>query len=504
MHRVDSCPHISAAPEPIDDEENDTEVAEHETTKDASIKDQESPKDVINQCSESTKVLARFCVDAPSVEIRDCIRQYSESKTYKQQTTSFNAYSKNVIVETLSFLGATHKNWNDHKKSACVHELIYKIQSLLPETCGICKDSYTIQKNDDQLLSCSVCKQEVHRACYTPLLKTGENSFSVAILKIPGMHYLCPTCEYELIPDENIGLKKKKNIIVNESSKISVEQRMGTPCTSDNSNSIKSFCPQEKSSQKLVSPGPTVIVQANQKSSKENTTDNSTKDVPAPAKTCNKYRNNNCEFGMKGKGCQFHHPKRCTKLMTHGTKADKGCNLGKKCPEFHPKMCPSSITKGECFDDRCQLCHVKGTQRKKPEKTKDTKKKFLKVQGDDNAVPPETDESSTDLTPKSLQKSFLDQISLMKKEISEAVDSKISALLQQSTLHHQQNLHQHSLPMPVMPQQHPAQQQIPRPHHQQMLPSHLPYHHPMQMWYPPYNSLMSPVPQVYQLGGSNI
>ena len=97
-HRTESCPHLNK-PSSKADAESNTELAEHETIKQASTTDKENPQEEIDRCSETTKVLARFCVDAPKVEIRDCIRQYSESKSYKQQTISFNAYNKNVIVE---------------------------------------------------------------------------------------------------------------------------------------------------------------------------------------------------------------------------------------------------------------------------------------------------------------------------------------------------------------------------------------------------------------------
>ena len=201
---------------------------------------------------------------------------------------------------------------------------------------------------------------------------------------------------------------------------------------------------------------------------------------------------------MKGKGCQFHHPKRCTKLMIYGTKADKGCNEGKKCPDFHPKMCPSSITKGKCFDNRYNLCHVKGTKRKKPEVTKEVRVENHKVPRNVKEGLPETDVSNTAAspTPKSLQQTFLDQISLLKKEISEAVDSKISALLQQSMPQHRQDQQHLPLPMQMMSMQYPTQQQI--------SPYHLQYPQMMQMWYPPYSNLMSPVPQVYQPQGNII
>ena len=123
------------------------------------------------------------------------------------------------LCEGIGILGATHKNWNDHKKSTCLHELIYRIQCLLPETWGICKDSYTIHKDDPQFLSCSVCKQEVHRECYMPLLKKCDKNLAEAISKINGLHYLCPSCEYDLIPNDEIGLKKKKSVVIDENPK---------------------------------------------------------------------------------------------------------------------------------------------------------------------------------------------------------------------------------------------------------------------------------------------
>ena len=73
------------------------------------IEDITDPKNPSDDVTESTKDLASYCAEAPSTEVRDCIRQYSLSKTYKQQSTSFNSYTKNVIIETLNHLGAKKK-----------------------------------------------------------------------------------------------------------------------------------------------------------------------------------------------------------------------------------------------------------------------------------------------------------------------------------------------------------------------------------------------------------
>ena len=362
--------------------------------------------------------------------------------------------------------------------------MIYKLQSLLPETCGICKESYTIQKNDPKFLSCSVCKQEVHRACYMPLLKTGDKTLGESILKIPGMHYLCPACEYDLIPDDNIGLKKKKNTVIDESQNISDER----PHTI-NDNDTKSPTPSkdksenppdkiESISQMKKSPPlyPIVVVQ-NEPAKKESVEKHqsikqssedikkSTKEEPKSTKkndkklltaqTCVHYKKNQCKHGISGKGCQYSHPKRCTKLMNHGTRANKGCNLGAKCKDFHPKMCQMSISKSECFDVSCQLCHVKGTRRKPLTKEKEEKTEGKSVQN----LPfnPNNDschmKNMKDRAPKmeeqqrgksqqsldkptsvpsdndALQQSFLAQISLLKKELQEVMDKKVASLM---------------------------------------------------------------------------
>ena len=97
------------------------------------------------------------------------------------------------------------------------------------------------------------------------------------------------------------------------------------------------------------------------KLSSENTTnkDNFSDETPV----CNFYKKGKCKHGIKGKNCQFKHPKVCTKLLKHGNKSPKGCSAGTKCTMFHPRMCLSSIRKGECFNLDYTFTHVKGTKR---------------------------------------------------------------------------------------------------------------------------------------------
>ena len=154
---------------------------------------------------------------------------------------------------------------------------------------------------------------------------------------------------------------------------------------------------------------------------------------------------------MKGNGCQFLHPKRCTKLMKYGTKSDKGCNLGKKCADFHPKMCISSIAKGVCYDTKCNLCHVKGTRRKRNQEVNESHKQQSKSScGSEKTVTtpsnenPENNASAT--KEASVQESFLDQLSLLKKEVQEAMDLKISSIFSPMTFQPNHHKHNHALP----------------------------------------------------------
>ena len=75
-----------------------------------------------------------------------------------------------------------------------------------------CNEVYTVKKSDIHFLSCSVCRQEVHHKCYVPLL-SNDNGL---IVNTPGFHYLCQSCEKDLIPGEEKRLKKQRQQANNE------------------------------------------------------------------------------------------------------------------------------------------------------------------------------------------------------------------------------------------------------------------------------------------------
>ena len=110
--------------------------------------------------------------------------------------------------------------------------------------------------------------------------------------------------------------------------------------------------------------------------------------------------------------------------MNHGTRANKGCNLGSKCKDFHPKMCPMSISKSECIDQKCTLSHVKGTKRKLAQV------KGIATVGKANSQSIKSSVVTNTTDDDSSNQSFLDQVSLLKKELVEMMDCKMTALFQ--------------------------------------------------------------------------
>ena len=115
------------------------------------------------------EVIHELCAQAPSNEIRDCLRKYKQD-TYRNQFAAINVCIKPVLIDTLNYLCCV-KDWNSFKKPQCVHELICRIQSLLPEQCQFCSELYCVPKDQAPLLPCSKCGQEPHKECLLKALK---------------------------------------------------------------------------------------------------------------------------------------------------------------------------------------------------------------------------------------------------------------------------------------------------------------------------------------------
>ena len=91
-----------------------------------------------------------------------------------------------------------------------------------------------------------------------------------------------------------------------------------------------------------------------EKKEKENTNTKAGED----AEVCRHFtRNNNCRFGISGKGCIFFHPKVCIKFKKGGS-GRQGCQKGRNCPLFHQRICRSSLQGVSCSRPKGQCNYI--------------------------------------------------------------------------------------------------------------------------------------------------
>ena len=154
--------------------------------------------------NEVATILATLSSKAPDNEIRDCIRRYDHTKTYSVNKTALRVPTKPILIRTATYLKADPAS---NKKEAIIHEIICRIQNLLPDTCSVCTKVYKIDINDPPYISCDMCGQEVHKECFNkffPFVST-DQAPCLNPLKIPGLHFVCHSCE------DDIGFPAQKN-----------------------------------------------------------------------------------------------------------------------------------------------------------------------------------------------------------------------------------------------------------------------------------------------------
>ena len=397
------------------------------------------------------EVIEELCNKSANEVINKILRAYPLGQTFAQQRTAMNKFKKEELVLTLEFLKLT--NQDKKNKPQIVHNLIVRIQNLLPDTCGLCKQEYYTSLEDIPLLTCEVCGQGSHNSCLISILGVEEaekNSLDpikarkiIIPLDLPGVHYLCMTCSSENIPDDNDGILKKK---VHDSTEVEVKIPEGVqppetieveaipsnPVLSEDAHSQ----PDPGNNGSQLQPQPQVPNQGNNEKI-----------------ICPFFRKGQCKHGISGRGCKNDHPQTCKKLMRHGAKAPHGCTLGRsRCDKFHPNMCPDSMTKGECTNPSCKLWHVSGTRKSFKNKTMTPSNQMGAKREKDNQT------SSTEIP-----NDFLGLLQRWKMEMMEAMDTKLAMALKQSAA---------SSP------RHPSLETLPVLAHNQVLPQNY-YNLPM-------------------------
>ena len=406
----------------------------------------------------SENVLAKLCQEAPNITIRNLLRFYNTKKSTKDIRAKMNSCSKDDLVMALDYLGVS--NQNIYLKESVTHNLICRIENLLPDKCGICEQIYCINKDEPTFLPCKKCGQEAHRECYQSILSSNNiEDIPAIIAAIPGIHYLCPTCEQVTIPEQGTLLKsiqKKRGTAEEPVSKSTKPAAEGLPILNDqcrnnnddnNDESIHSSQPPPSSTGSPLNEAVEVIEAVKDQNKKSTLTLNNSSESKNNGQSqnlpiCRTFLKGTCKHGMSGKsndGCQYRHLKTCNKILKHGIQGKYGCNKGKKCEHFHPKMCSSSLVKSVCYDPEYKFNHVKGTKRiqQKPPDHNNTKE-FPPLQASQHVV----NHPNYNLTqPTSLSANvasnvikqnqnmdFLSMMRSMKEEIMRALDMKLTSL----------------------------------------------------------------------------
>ena len=285
-------------------------------------------------------------------------------------------------------------------KPAVILNLILKIQSLFPEKCGLCDQSYAADHGEKPLLECARCCQTAHAPCLAvkcgfseqdvPNLTAEAIQEAINPCKLPGVSYMCPPCYAAVVPDQKEEVVKKSGRKKTEATTKDAAQKGKKSTVNVVSAPDASVDDGVTGTSGCVVVDPTAPADGHQSDDDDDDEEDSSlartaprariprksgdgspklpgkiADDPPPASkpVCSWYKKGSCRYGASGKGCPFNHPPMCKTLLRHGNRGANGCKKGSKCEHFHPKMCQQSMQTHQCTTPDCKLRHVTGTQR---------------------------------------------------------------------------------------------------------------------------------------------
>lgn len=283
---------------------------------------------------EVDSLVAELCAATDSSDVKECIRSYKYGRNFNQLKRDFNRFNKPVLLSTMEHLNVPVVS--NTTKPDLVQKVILRFQNLLPDICNECDQRYQVKKDDDPLLCCKICGQEVHRECFINKyvredlqedLTAEKVQEIINPLGISGMYYVCKPCAKSADIDV-------KSDVASDNAEVS--------STSNDSQIIDH------------SKSPPTDKEVLNRKTQGNAESNVKK------RTCYFFLRNKCKHGRSGKSCKFAHPNLCNRYLNFGT-TEKGCRLGRKCKYTHPKMCYSSLETGQCLKTNCTYYHTKNT-----------------------------------------------------------------------------------------------------------------------------------------------
>ena len=328
---------------------------------------------------DQKEIIAALCVGAPSDNIRNCLRKYDPTKPVWQIEKDLKKDKKDVLVDSLLYLGVP--GMNQYRHDALPHELVCRVQNLLPDTCSLCKQNYCISLEDKPILSCVKCGQGCHNSCVLQIIGrtvdelNEENNFGESLANpyaALGLFYVCGGCQEDTIPNKS-SLKIKQGQTSRRTS-LSEDQPPNIPLNIGTQADLGSNVPTNTQNERAPPAATEEVLLTGQSGNTRNRnntpTNNQTSSSVAPI--CTRFKTGRCSFGISGKKdgtCPYRHPKPCTKFLINGNRSRGGCRKGTNCNLFHPSMCYNSMRERQCFRENCKFMHIKGTKRSEDEAT---------------------------------------------------------------------------------------------------------------------------------------
>ena len=447
------------------------------------------------------EILAELGANAPKMEstkatiseyaIRDCIRLFNVNTLQDMKPERFRTklsfVDNEVLRGTIKYLNGP--DMSEYTKEACIDKVIAMIDHYLPHKCNMCNEDHSINLGEQSLLNCDKCGRGIHQQCLLKLLdhpsvhdntvlpSQEEVTKVINPTSLPGLRYLCGSCDAKLIPSSAQGKYKR---LVKKSS----DNDQSTEAKSSNQGNTAT---EESQPAATPAPPPPIIIDdddddlppvlykfdehsSHNAASDQNKTATKSHNEHTETKTiCRFYRQNRCKHGISGHGipgtqCKFYHPKPCNRYTAYGT-GSGGCKEGLKCSKFHPRMCRDSLRKHECLNPDCTLPHIRGTRRSQADENDYHSKERNNRDNHNNPT--------TNIPPVASEDVFLDVLNRLKNELSMMIDQKIN--LQNWTHHQMQPVNQQ------IHQQEPNHQQWNQYHmHPQMIRNLPAFHQQMQ------------------------
>ncbi|MEC8327029.1 MAG: hypothetical protein VX100_13260, partial [Pseudomonadota bacterium] len=333
------------------------------------------------------EVLAALATEAPNDMVRNCIRDYDPKLTDAQIKKKIDRNDREDLLEVMKYLRVPDQQL--YTKPQIVFNFVLRIQSLFPEECSTCKETYCTQLNDVQLLKCTICDISVHSKCLAQQLGIDEDLLKdlgpAEVMKrinpfnIRGFHYYCPACEKYHAPSEHTGKLKKflpENLKTGDPAASTGNTQNDDPAASTGNTqngdpSVSTGNTQNSDLSAINGSMQNGDPSSNTRRPASDPTVNRQVPNPDPSQNqakpiCPHYKRGTCRHGISGNskgGCSKGHPKACHKLIQYGTRGPLGCSKGGNCEMFHPRMCSQSLQARECLTMDCKLRHVRGTKR---------------------------------------------------------------------------------------------------------------------------------------------